>query len=146
MRSAIAIFAHPDDIEFVAAGTLLLLKERDWEIHYMCVSSGNLGSVQHSAEETREIRKKEAIRAAEILGAKWHPSIADDLEILYSIPLLKKLAAVVREVTPDIVLTHALSDYMEDHMNTARLAVTAACPAFNTGYAPGHHRPGCSER
>ena len=29
--TAIAIAAHPDDIEFVMAGTLLLLKERGWE-------------------------------------------------------------------------------------------------------------------
>jgi LmbE family N-acetylglucosaminyl deacetylase len=33
---------------------------------------------------------------------------------------------VVREVAPEIILTHALRDYMEDHMNAARLAVTAA--------------------
>ena len=64
---AIAIFAHQDDIEFIAAGTLLLLKESGWDIHYMCVSSGNLGSVEYSAEETREIRSKEAQRAVELL-------------------------------------------------------------------------------
>ncbi|MFZ9448692.1 MAG: PIG-L family deacetylase, partial [Alphaproteobacteria bacterium] len=35
MQSALAIFAHPDDIEFVAAGTLLQLKQRGWETHYL---------------------------------------------------------------------------------------------------------------
>ena len=36
------------------------------------------------------------------------------------------MAAVIREVSPQIVLTHSPSDYMEDHTNTCRLAVTAA--------------------
>ncbi|HEY1107028.1 MAG TPA: GlcNAc-PI de-N-acetylase, partial [Opitutaceae bacterium] len=31
-----------------------------------------------------------------------------------------------REVRPTVVLTHSPQDYMEDHMNTSRLAVTAA--------------------
>jgi LmbE family N-acetylglucosaminyl deacetylase len=36
------------------------------------------------------------------------------------------VAAVVRAVKPRIIFTHSLQDYMEDHMNTARLAVTGA--------------------
>src|SRR5262249_2769300 len=39
---------------------------------------------------------------------------------------LRRLAAVVREVSPSVILTHSPEDYMEDHMITARLAVTAA--------------------
>ena len=46
------------------------------------------------------------------------------------------LQAVVRMAAPDIVLTHSPSDYMEDHMNACRLAVTAAfahgMPNFQT--------------
>ena len=52
MPSALAIFAHPDDIEFVAAGTLLQLQARGWEIHYMNLSRGNCGSVQFDSETT----------------------------------------------------------------------------------------------
>ena len=40
-RVAIAIAAHPDDIEFMMAGTLLLLGAADWETHYLNISSGN---------------------------------------------------------------------------------------------------------
>ena len=45
MKTAIAIAAHPDDIEFYMAGTLLLLKRAGYEIHYMNVANGNCGSV-----------------------------------------------------------------------------------------------------
>ena len=125
-QTALAIFAHPDDIEFVAAGTLLLLKQAGWEIHCQNLSSGNLGSATMSANDTRKARQHEAQLAASILGAYWHPPLAEDLEIVYAVPLLRQLAATVREVNPQIILTHSPVDYMEDHMATARLAVTAA--------------------
>ncbi|HKQ40094.1 MAG TPA: PIG-L deacetylase family protein [Verrucomicrobiae bacterium] len=133
---AFAIAAHPDDIEFYMAGTLLRLKEKGWSIHYMTLSSGSCGSTRFNAATVRRIRRKESKAAAKLLGAQYHDSIADDLEILYELPLLRKLAATVRKVQPRIVLTHSPQDYMEDHTNTCRLAVTAAfargMPNFKT--------------
>lgn len=126
MKTAIAIAAHPDDIELMMAGTLLLLKKQGYEIHYLNLSSGNVGSVEHDGETTKSIRLKEAQRAAEILGAHFHPPFCNDLEIFYDEKTLRRLAAVIREVKPNIVLTHSPVDYMEDHTNTCRLAVSAA--------------------
>jgi len=125
-RSAVAIAAHPDDIEFYMAGTLLLLKKAGCEIHYMTVANGSCGSMDKSAVATRAIRRQESRRAAQLLGAKYHSSLTNDLEILYELKTLRRLAAVMREINPAIVLTHAPQDYMEDHTNTCRLAVTAA--------------------
>src|SRR4029078_1246396 len=126
MKTAIAIAAHPDDIELMMAGTLLLLKKAGYEIHYMNLSSGNVGSIHHNSQTIVKIRLEEAKKAAEILGAHFHPPFCNDLEIFYDITTLRRLAAVVREVKPTIVLTHSPADYMEDHTNTCRLAVTAA--------------------
>jgi N-acetylglucosamine malate deacetylase 1 len=135
-KVAIAIGAHPDDIEFYMAGTLLQLKKTGYEIHYLTVANGNCGSAQYNAATTRSIRNTEARAAARILGAQFHPSLTNDLEILYSLELLRGLAAVIRDVKPGIVLTHSPQDYMEDHTNTSRLAVTAAftrgMPNFRT--------------
>ena len=135
-KAAIAIGAHPDDIEFYMAGTLLMLKQAGCEIHYLTVANGNCGSVQYNAAMLRSIRNTEARAAAKILGAHFHPSLTNDLEILYNLELLRALAAIIREVKPGIVLTHSPQDYMEDHMNTARLAATAAfargMPNFKT--------------
>lgn len=124
-RTAIAIAAHPDDIEFVMGGTLSLLKQAGFDIHYMNVASGSCGSTTMDANQTRITRAQEAKTAASLFGATFHPSLCDDLEVVYSVELLRKLAAVIREVKPEIVLTHSPEDYMEDHMNVSRLAVTA---------------------
>jgi LmbE family N-acetylglucosaminyl deacetylase len=102
---ALAVVAHPDDIEFQIAGTLLLLKEAGWTIHYWNISSGNCGSLEMPPAKTAKVRRAEAREAAALLGAQWHPPIA---------------------TRPTIVLTHSPQDYMEDHMNVCRLAVTGA--------------------
>jgi LmbE family N-acetylglucosaminyl deacetylase len=126
MPSALAIAAHPDDIEFVMAGTLLQLKADGWDIHYLNVSSGDMGSTVMSAAQTARVRRKEAQAAAKLLGAKWYAPFCDDMLVFYTEQNIRRLTSVVRAVRPTVVLTHALADYMEDHMTVARLAVTAA--------------------
>ena len=136
MKTAIAIGAHPDDIEFSMAGTLLMLRRAGWEIHYLNVANGSCGSRRHGPAKMIALRRQEAQAAAQILGAHWHPSLVNDLEVLYALPTLRRLSAVLRVVKPSIVLTHPPQDYMEDHTNTCRLAVTAAfslgMPNFKT--------------
>jgi LmbE family N-acetylglucosaminyl deacetylase len=136
MKTAIAIAAHPDDIEFMMGGTLLLLKKAGYEIHYMNLASGSCGSSEHDAATIREIRLKEAKKAAEVLGAHFHLPFCNDLEIMYDVKTLRRLAAIIREIQPNILLTHSPVDYMEDHTNTCRLAVTASfargMPNFET--------------
>jgi LmbE family N-acetylglucosaminyl deacetylase len=136
--TAIAIAAHPDDIEFVMAGTLLLLRDAGWVIHYINLSSGNLGSTMLTAGQAAEKRLREARAAAKVLGARFHPPLRNDLAIFYEESLLRQVCAVIREVEPTVILTHALSDYMEDHMTTARVAVTAG---FARGIPEYRSRP-----
>ncbi|MFL5787716.1 MAG: PIG-L deacetylase family protein [Flavisolibacter sp.] len=126
MKTAIAIAAHPDDIEFMMAGTLLLLKKAGYEIHYMNLSRGNLGSVMHDAQAISSIRLEEAKKSASVLGAYFHPPICNDLEIIYNVENIRRISAIIRHIRPTIVLTHSPADYMEDHMITCRIVVTAA--------------------
>jgi N-acetylglucosamine malate deacetylase 1 len=121
-----AVAAHPDDIEFVMAGTLIRLRDAGYELHYMNVANGCCGSTEYDAASAARIRREEAMAACRSIGAVFHESMLNDLEIFYDRPTLVRLAAIMREVAPQIVLTHAPVDYMEDHTNTCRLAVTAA--------------------
>jgi LmbE family N-acetylglucosaminyl deacetylase len=125
-KIAMAVVAHPDDIEFMMAGTLLLLKKAGYETHYMNVSRGNCGSIEYDSATTAKVRLKEGKRAAQILGAHFHGPLCNDLEIFYDLKTLRQLSAVIRDVKPSILLTHSPLDYMEDHTNVCRLAVTAA--------------------
>ena len=122
----LAVFCHPDDIEFSAGGTLWLLRQAGCELHYMTVTNGSMGSMTLDADRAAEVRRGESRAAADFLGAHWHASIASDLEVFYAGDLIRRLLAVVRAVSPDIMLVPAPDDYMEDHVNTSRIAVTAA--------------------
>jgi len=126
MKTAIAIAAHPDDIEFLMGGTLMLLRQSGYQTHYMNLANGCCGTTRYDPDTVARIRREEAMQAAGALGAVYHESICNDLEIFYDKPTLAKVASVVREVSPEIVLTHAPADYMEDHTNACRLAVSAA--------------------
>ena len=125
-KKAFAIAAHPDDIEFMMAGTLALLRQAGFEIHYMNLANGSLGTNRHGHDEIVALRRQESLDACAKLGAVHHESLVDDIEIFYERDTLFRLASVVRQVAPDILLTQHPEDYMEDHTNTARLAVTAA--------------------
>ena len=117
-KVAMAIACHPDDIEFQMAGTLLQLQKQGWEIHYMNVANGSLGSEKYDTETLIAMRREEAINACKLAGFHYHESICNDLEVFYNAELFGKLVPVVREVKPRIVLTNGPYDYMEDHVNT----------------------------
>jgi len=126
MKTAFAIAAHPDDVEFFMSGTLMRLKDTGYEIHYLNVANGCCGTTQYDSATIAQMRREEAINAAASIGAVFHESICDDLAIFYDKPTLAKVASLMREVAPEIVLTHSPTDYMEDHANTCRLAVSGA--------------------
>lgn len=125
-KTAIAIAAHPDDIEYGLLGTLLLLKDAGYEVHYLNVANGSLGTDHLSYQAIVRMRREEAIASTKLTGCVYHESLCDDIEVLYSYELLAKLVPVIREVDPEIVLTQGPYDYMEDHINAGRLAVSAA--------------------
>src|SRR3954470_16153481 len=141
MPAAIAIAAHPDDIEFLMSGTLMLLRSHGYQIHYWNLANGCCGSSKYDAGTIAKIRREEAYSAAKAIGATFHESICNDLEIFYEAKLLRKVAAVIREVEPRIVLTHSPADYMEDHTNACRLAVTAAFTRGMPNFATDPPRP-----
>ena len=126
MPTVLALFAHPDDIEFHASGTLLQLGRRGWDLHYCNISSGNLGSTTTPPAKTATVRKAEARASAKILGATWHPPFCHDLQVFYTDENIRRVCALIRSVQPTILLTHPAQDYMEDHMATCRLAVSGA--------------------
>jgi len=125
-KATFAVAAHPDDVEFMMGGTLLLLGRAGYELHYMTVANGSCGSASVGAEEIVAIRSAEARAAAGVLGAAYHGPLVDDFQIHYTPALTARLCAIVREVEPEIVLIPSPADYMEDHVNVSRLMATAA--------------------
>jgi N-acetylglucosamine malate deacetylase 1 len=123
--TVLVVACHPDDMEMMMGGTMLLLKQAGCDIHCINVANGCAGSAELPPARIAAIRRREAERAAESLGATLHPSLADDLEVFPVPDLIRRVTALVRQVKPDMVFTQSMEDYMDDHMNTARIAVAA---------------------
>ena len=129
-RIALGIFAHPDDAEFVCAGTLSLLRKAGWEVHIATMAPGDKGTAEYTREEISRIRKAEAARAAGLIGATYHCLEFEDVYIFYTREAIRKTTALIRRVRPDIVFTASPADYMVDHEMTSRIAQTAC---FSSG-------------
>lgn len=121
-----AVAAHPDDIEFAMAGTLFALRDLGWEVHYMNISNGNVGSTVLTLDETARTRLAEARAACRQAGFIHHLPVTDDLGIFYDRKQLAKVTAAVRKARPSVILTQSLDDYAEDHERATRLAAGAA--------------------
>ena len=80
------------------------------------------------------IRLNEARAGARILGAHFYEPFCDDMGIFYTPENLAKTAAIIRKANPQILLTHSPQDYMEDHQNACRLAVSAAFIKFSPNF------------
>ncbi len=133
-KRVLAFMAHPDDVEFTCAGTLIRLKqEAGCEIIIATATSGDCGSVQHRPEEIARIRHREAAAAARVIDAEYRCAACSDVLIVHDEPTIRRFVEVVRKARPDIVITQPPADYMVDHEMTGRLvrAATFIAPAPN---------------
>ena len=126
----LAILAHPDDCEFVCAGTVIrLARELGWSAHVATMTPGDCGSTEYPPEEIAALRRAEAAEAAGLIGATYHCLEERDLRVTFNPTALEKVVRLMVEVRPDIVLTHSPDDYHLDHEMTSTLVRAAAFAA-----------------
>jgi LmbE family N-acetylglucosaminyl deacetylase len=135
---ALAVLAHPDDAEFLCAGTLTrLVREHGWQAHVATMTPGDCGSAEHSSDKIACIRRAEAATAIGRLGGTYHCLESRDLFVFYDGPTLAAVSDLLRRVRPTILFTHSPDDYMLDHEMTSRLvraaAFNAPIPLFLAG-------------
>ena len=132
----LAIHAHPDDIELQCAGTLIRLKQIGCKISVATMTPGDCGSAELSPDEIAEVRRMEAVRSAELIGADYTCLEFRDLCIVHDNDSRRRVTEVIRKTRPDIVITAPPVDYMSDHEMTSRLVrdacFNASCPNYVT--------------
>jgi N-acetylglucosamine malate deacetylase 1 len=126
----LAVGAHPDDLEIYAWGTLSAWQGMGAEIVLAVATDGARGGTGDPAA-LRATRREEAEAAAAGLGTAPRFLEFPDGTLLPDAALVSALRALVGEVRPDLVLTHAPDDYHPDHR-----ALAAAIPAAADFAAP----------
>ena len=125
-KVALSFLAHPDDAEFLCAGTLARLADGGWAVHVATATPGDCGSATQDRWEISAVRTKEARRAAGIIGATYHCLDERDIFVVFDKPTVKKAVDLFRRVCPSLVFTHAAKDYMMDHEVVSLLARAAS--------------------
>ncbi len=141
LASVLALFAHPDDAEFLCAGTLALLADRGARVHIATMTAGDCGSTFLPPAKISRLRRREAIRAAGVIAADYSCLEEKDLLVFYDRRTLAKVMELVRKVKPDLVFTHSPTDYMVDHEMASRLCQTACFGAVAPNFRTGARRP-----
>lgn len=126
-KVVLSVLAHPDDAEFLCAGALIRLhREQGYQIHIASMTAGDCGSLEHDSHAISAIRRLEGAQAAEVIGAKYYCLEENDLLVFYSDHTIEKVTRLIREVRPEIIITHSPADYMLDHEQTSTIVRAAA--------------------
>jgi LmbE family N-acetylglucosaminyl deacetylase len=135
-RRVLAAMPHPDDMEILCAGTLIRLRELGWEVHVATMTPGDKGSATLPPAEIAAIRRTEAQRGAEAVGAASYRCLEfADCEIVFDNAARRRVAGLLRAVDPQIIFTTPPDDYMLDHEITSRLVRDACFNAPMRNYA-----------
>lgn len=139
-ESAMAIVAHPDDIEFSCAGTLARWAKGGSRVSYVLCTSGEVGISESGMTKKRaaKIREAEQRKAAEIAGAQEVVFLREPDGLLQpTLDLRKKLVREIRRFRPEVVITGdptivwTGNEYINhpDHRAAASAALDATFPA-----------------
>lgn len=136
-KNILAFMAHPDDAEFLCAGTLARLKQQSYQIHIATMTAGDGGSAELPNEEIARIRYDEAEQAAALLNADYSCAHQRDFFVTYGQATICTAIEIIRRANPILVITHSPQDYMTDHEQTSMI-VRAACFAASAPNAKTH--------
>jgi LmbE family N-acetylglucosaminyl deacetylase len=137
-KTALALLAHPDDMEILCAGTLIRLADAGWEIHVATATPGDGGSMTQSRWDIGSIRTNEAKKAAQLINATYYCLGQDDLFVIYDRNTVQRAIDLFRQVAPSLVIAHSPKDYLVDHevMSTVARAASFAYGVPNTSTYP----------
>lgn len=107
-KVVLGVAAHPDDLDFGAAGTVAKWVSLGAEAYYLILTDGSKGSSnrQLSSSDLIIMRRKEQKNAANILGVK-RVFFCDyeDGHLRCDMAAKRDIARVIRKVKPDVVIT-----------------------------------------
>ncbi|HEY3948072.1 PIG-L family deacetylase, partial [Phenylobacterium sp.] len=139
MATILAVHAHPDDIEHLAAGTLAILAARGHAVRIATLTAGECGSDSTDLADTARIRKAEAAVAAALIGADYRCAALPDLGVYNDDPARRAVTELIRWARADVVIAASPADYHPDHEAASQLARDAcfasSVPNYRTGSA-----------
>lgn len=122
----VIIGAHPDDVDIKAGGTAYKWSQMGHNVLLVSLTNGDAGHQTLSREELAKVRREEARKAGEVIGARYITLDNHDGELMPTYENRLQIIKVIREHKADIVIFHRPYDYHPDHRYTGTLVLDAA--------------------
>jgi LmbE family N-acetylglucosaminyl deacetylase len=143
-RRCLAVVAHPDDLEYGAAGAIAAWTAAGHEVHYLLVTRGEAGIDGMPPEEARRVREQEQRSSAAVVGVEQVEFLGyQDGVIEESLDLRRDLARAIRRHQPELLVTLNHHDIWgpgawntPDHRAVGRSLLAAAGDAGNRWIFP----------
>lgn len=145
-KSLLVVSAHAADFVWRCGGTMAVYVQAGWDVHVVCVSAGVKSeswslwrdTPNQSEAHVASVRFAESQTAAGILGASVEYLNVPDAPFEYSTEHVVRLAKIMRERRPAIVLTHHTKDALNpDHAETFKLTMLGIRAGNAHGVLPG---------
>jgi LmbE family N-acetylglucosaminyl deacetylase len=105
----LVVTAHPDDVDFGAAGSVARFGDRGVQVTYLVVTDGDAGGNERTLDNSgmAELRRAEQTAAAKAVGVSDVRFLGyPDGTVTPSLDLRRDIARVIRQVRPELVITH----------------------------------------
>ncbi len=138
-KNILIVSAHPDDHIYVA-GTIMCLQKKGYRVYEILLTKGENGSYHKEYEYKKDdgihnTRIMEYKKASEFLGiCKTYFLDEVDSMVQVSSKLVFDIVNIIREVKPQIVITHSDKDTHRDHIETYKATIQAVQVSATTAY------------
>jgi LmbE family N-acetylglucosaminyl deacetylase len=130
----LAVVAHPDDAEYLCAGTLARARADGAAIGVCVLCQGDKGQPTKPIPDLADVRRREMTAAAEVLGAELLLGELGDGELVDDPASRRTVVELFRRFRPTLVVAHAPEDYHADHRAASALAEAASWFATSAGH------------
>lgn len=144
LKKVVAFAAHPDDLDFGAAGTVARLTQAGIHVEYCLVTNGDAGGFdeKHRPDIERMRQDEQRAAAARVGVSEVHFLGERDGYVAPTLELQKKIVALLRKVRPEMVIAHHpertwsnMQSQHPDHLSVGEAVVRAVYPALENPFA-----------
>jgi 4-oxalomesaconate hydratase len=144
-RTLLVVGAHAADFVWRAAGIIAVVTKHGGRASVVALTYGERGESgdlwkepNQTIDKVKRIRHEEATRAAEILGATFQCFDLGDYPLQIDAQALERLTMLIRELAPDVIITHTERDpFNPDHPLAYAAVQRASILASGSGVASG---------
>ncbi len=103
---ALAVVAHPDDLEYGAASAIARWTSQGKEVVYLMVTRGEAGIDSMPPEKVGPLRVQEEMKSAALVGVETVEFLDHrDGVVEYGLPLRRDIARAIRKHRPELLIT-----------------------------------------